>query len=303
MPGNERESDVRRPLTDICDCHAHVVGPLDRFPQIANRNYTAPLAELVSLLTIARTLGVTRFVIVQPSFYGTDNSRLFAALEELEGNGRGVVGIDAIATTASLLDEYARRGVCGVRLNAYSPISRAFSASRSSGLADALRVLGEKLPPNKWHIEIVSSLAALLAVESAIERSPVPIVIDHYGLPGETAPDSSDGRRLLALAQLPHVWIKLSAPYRIGSDPLESAPPTAWLQPLLKAAPTRCIWGSDWPHTPPHSEYRGAEVSLAYRTISYARLITDFTAALPDAATAHRVLIENPAGLYGFAAA
>ena len=86
---------VDRPLSAACDCHVHVVGPTDRFPQSATRSYTAPVAPLASLQAVAEPTGVSRFVVVQASFYGTDNSCLFEALDALDQNGRGVVAVDS----------------------------------------------------------------------------------------------------------------------------------------------------------------------------------------------------------------
>ena len=70
-------------LTDACDSHVHVVGPSERFPQVASRSYTAGTANLGLLRAFGKPLGITRFVIVQPSFYGTDNSCLLETLDEL----------------------------------------------------------------------------------------------------------------------------------------------------------------------------------------------------------------------------
>jgi predicted TIM-barrel fold metal-dependent hydrolase len=133
-----------------------------------------------------------------------------------------------------------------------------------------------------------------------VARSPVPIVIDHFGLPGGDLPESGNGQKFVELLRLPHVWLKLSAPYRMGGDPLTTVPPANWLRALVQAAPERCVWGSDWPHTPPHSEYKGVHVRTPYRKIEYARLLGDFVAAISDDALAQRILVENPNRLYGF---
>jgi 2-pyrone-4,6-dicarboxylate lactonase len=56
-----------------CDSHVHIVGPLDRYPQVAERTYQADIATLKQLENVSATRAVRRFVIVQPSFYGVDN--------------------------------------------------------------------------------------------------------------------------------------------------------------------------------------------------------------------------------------
>jgi predicted TIM-barrel fold metal-dependent hydrolase len=99
---------------------------------------------------------------------------------------------------------------------------------------------------------------------------------------------------------MPHVWVKLSAPYRLAGGPLRTHPDWAWLAAMLAAAPSRCVWGSDWPHPPPHEKQVGADVVVPYREISYARLVDDFLAALPSPDFAEPIMTENPARLYGF---
>ncbi|HVB55951.1 MAG TPA: amidohydrolase family protein [Candidatus Acidoferrales bacterium] len=285
------------PTAGICDCHVHVAGPIERYPQIASRSYIAELATLETLREIAEPLGVSRFAIVQPSFYGTDNSCLLEALDTLGGRGRGVAAVDADAASAGLLREYARRGVRGLRLNLYSAVGGYSPQHLDKVLEKTARIL----PDASWHVEIIAPLNRLTAAAATIARAEAKIVIDHYGLPGRS-PESSEGRSLLDLAALPHVWIKLSAPYRIADDPAATKPPADWLRALVRAAPERCIWGSDWPHTPERKDRRGANEKAPYRKIDYARALKDFCGALAEPNLAARILSVNPRRLFGFSA-
>jgi predicted TIM-barrel fold metal-dependent hydrolase len=151
-----------------------------------------------------------------------------------------------------------------------------------------------------WHLQLVVPFESLVRYAEIIADVPVPVVIDHFGLPIGQTPDSAAGRTVLDLVRLPHVWIKLSAPYRVLSDPLGTAPPRDWMTALLDTAPDRCVWGSDWPHTPPKETHRAPDQVIPYRPISYAKLLSDFSAALPND-LASRVLRTNPERLYGFA--
>ena len=126
------------------------------------------------------------------------------------------------------------------------------------------------------------------------------MVIEHYGLYGGMRAGQSEGIALLALVAQPHVWIKLSAPYRVSPNPLAIKPDADWLTALLTAAPDRCLWGSDWPHTPPHDEHMGSVVVLPYRTLRYESLVDEFIAAINSDELADRILAHNPARLYGF---
>ena len=287
------------PFSDGCDCHVHIVGPISRFPQSAERHYTAGLAAAETLRALAALAGVSHFVLVQPSFYGMDNSCVLETLDSLNGNGRGVIVIDPGAATPAHLEEYERRGVCGVRLNFYSKVSPLASA----GFSNALQKFMKVLPRANWHAEVIATLPTLVSIAETIRHSTLPIVIDHYGLPEDAAPDSHLGRTLLDLLRLPHVWMKLSAPYRVVHNPVATIPPAECLAALLEVAPDRCVWGSDWPYAPPRKDQTDKTVTIPYRNISYAQALADFIAALPDAAVAECILVSNPARLYGFKAA
>src|SRR5665213_3622716 len=121
---------------------------------------------------------------------------------------------------------------------------------------------------------------------SLLSQSRVPIVIDHYGLPGGESPDSTNGRALLDLLRMPQVWMKLSGPYRaierLDADPLWTTPPAAWVKAFLDAAPDRLVWGSDWPHAPTPADSRRGDAPDAYRPIEYGRVFGDFLMAVSE---------------------
>src|SRR5215470_7670644 len=105
-----------------CDSHVHIVGVPDHYPQVAERTYLADVATLKQLERVAATRAIRRFLIVQPSFYGTDNTLLLESLDALAGRGRGVAVINPETTSAGTLSGMAGQGVCGLRLNLYSPL-------------------------------------------------------------------------------------------------------------------------------------------------------------------------------------
>jgi predicted TIM-barrel fold metal-dependent hydrolase len=278
-----------------CDSHVHIVGPADRYPQVPSRTYLADVATLDDLKARGATRGVARFVIVQPSFYGSDNTVLLDSLDALGADGRGVAVIDP-ATPAAALAQYARRGVRGVRLNLYSSASPDYARP----LQETFATLAAIAQAMRWHIEVISPLATIARHAALLADAPVPVVIDHYGVYGGATPDEADAGRLLDLLRLPHVWMKLSAPYRVSADPLATRPDRRWLDAILTVAAERCVWGSDWPHTPPHEEHRGPDVPGCYRPLPYERVLDDFLAALASAALAERIMRDNPARLYEF---
>jgi predicted TIM-barrel fold metal-dependent hydrolase len=277
-----------------CDTHVHIVGLSDRYKQIPTRTYLASPASLEGLQACAATRMISRFVLVQPSFYGTDNTLLLESLNQLGAQGRGVAVLDPTTATPQILAEFSARGVRGLRINLYSPLGVVAPLARRLGpTADCARTAN-------WHVEVIASIQILSDNLALLSQAGVPIVIDHYGLYGKTSPDSSHGRKLLELLGQPHVWIKLSAPYRNSNDPLDMQPNMPWLNAILAVAEDRCVWGSDWPHTPPHSSHHGADVALANRALSYSALVDDFLGALGSEQRADRIMRDNPGRLYDF---
>jgi len=277
-----------------CDSHVHIVGPHHRYPQLAERTYLADVATLKQLENVSAARAMRRFVIVQPSFYGTDNRLLLESLGTLLGRGRGVVVVDPRATSARALSVMAGQGVCGLRLNLYSPLrEKAPLADRFAAVAGIARALD-------WHIEVIAPLKMLIENSGLLESSRVPIVIDHYGVYANIRPEQADGNAFLKLLALPHVWIKLSAPYRVSADALATKPDPVWLGAILSAASERCLWGSDWPHTPPQEQQQGGTIVAPYRNLRYDVLVDRFVAAVDSAELAERILSENPARLYAF---
>jgi predicted TIM-barrel fold metal-dependent hydrolase len=279
-----------------CDSHVHIVGSLERYPQLPSRPYIAGLAPLEDLRSLAARCGIARFVIVQPSFYGTENTLLLESLGDLGEQGRGVVVIDPARALPDTLADHAAKGVRGLRINLYGALG-----SQERHLDRAFAAIVNIARDLDWHIEVIAPIAILVQHFETLLRSPVPVVIDHYGVYGHAPPESAEGVRLLALLRQEHVWMKLSAPYRVSANPLETRPNEAWLAAVLAVAADRCVWGSDWPHTPPpDAQKKGSEILAEYRPLSYERLVDDFYAALPSQELAERIMSDNPARLYGF---
>ena len=276
-----------------CDSHIHIVGPTDRYPQVPNRTYLAGVATVDEIESNAAPHNVRRFVIVQPSFHGADNRLLVKSLNVLAGRGRGVAVIDQ-ATSRQTLSELVAQGVRGLRLNLYSRIGD------DTPLDLRLNAIEEPAHAANCHIEVIAPLKMLAENAQLLARSRVPIVIDHYGIYTGHAPADAQGRALLDLLSLPHVWIKLSAPYRNSTDDLATRPDPDWLAVILAIAPARCVWGSDWPHTPPHTVQMGGDLHAPYRRLPYGTVLDGFIAAVGSSELAERILSDNPERLYEF---
>ena len=263
-----------------CDCHAHVFGPQDRFPYLPNAAYIPPDALPQDYARMLHTIGCQRAVLVQPSVYGTDNSCMVAAMKSGVFNFRGVAVVEENLSDAEL-EALHRAGVRGVRINV---------ASKTAGLSMAqARPLAARIKPLGWHLQFFLRIGQSPAFEHDIAQLPVACVIDHFAHVHATDGTESEGfQTLLRLARLEHVWFKLIGPYRISTQWPRYPDVAPLAQALVAAAPDRSVWGTDWPH--PNATYMPNDGDLADALDGW----------LPDTAVRRRVLVDNPARLYGF---
>jgi predicted TIM-barrel fold metal-dependent hydrolase len=286
-------------VTGACDCHAHVFGPYDRFPLADDRPYTPPEASLDDLRAMHRALGVERVVIVAASPYGIDNAALLDAVARLGEDGRGVVALDP-GDADTDLDAMHAAGVRGVRINLAS-----VGAADPEAADAALRATAARVARLGWHVDLHAGLDVIAALAGTIAAAPAPIVIDHFGLADPAAGPGQPGfAALCELAAGGHAYVKPSAPERLGGDPGgDGAGVAALARTLLDAAPERMLWASDWPHTgggPHGGGARDPSEVEPFREIDDSRALARLHEWTRDDAEAHRVLVDNPARLYGF---
>jgi predicted TIM-barrel fold metal-dependent hydrolase len=275
------------------DCHVHIVGTQSHFRQEPTRHYTAAEAPVQGLRMAAGE--VRRFVVIQPSFYGIDNEATLQACDTLNGNSRAVAVVDPAKVDDAFAGQLKARGVAGLRINLNSRLKG--DHRQIQGVLAQHAVLAQRMG---WHLQLVLPFNVLLGAARMIEPLQVPVVIDHFGLPIGKTVDSGEAHALRDIVGMQHVWVKLSAPYRLGLGEYNITTPRDWTAALLEAAPDRCLWGSDWPHLPPASQQTGPDSTPPHRPISYAALLGDFIAAVGNADLVRRVLVENPQRLYGF---
>ncbi|PKV96436.1 putative TIM-barrel fold metal-dependent hydrolase [Amycolatopsis echigonensis] len=228
------------------DGHAHVFRrglPTAAEPRYVP-DYDATSDEYLALLD---EHGIAGALLVQPSFLGVDNEFLLACLRRCRDRFRAVVVLDGPGDLAPLSVD----GVAGTRLNL---IDRAVPELT----APAWQRLGAELARSGQHLEVQASDEHWTALAPALRHWPSPVVLDHLGLPGTSA---EADRAVLDLAQLGHVWIKASAPYRSP----RGAATTMLGRILAEAGPHRLLWGSDWPWTR-HEHRRTYASCLAWLT-------------------------------------
>jgi predicted TIM-barrel fold metal-dependent hydrolase len=272
-----------------CDCHAHICGPERDFAYAEQRIYTPPDALVPEYQALLSTLGVERAVLVQPSVYGTDNTVLLQAIQDMQQLGvdcRGVAVVDDSVPEQNL-DELHALGIRGLRFNLVDV------AEASDGLPfDAIRDLCRRIARLGWHAEFLIHVDDYPDLDELFAGFPVDIVVGHAGYCriGSTV-DSPGFAAMLRLARDGRCWVKLSGPYRISAGDLPYAEAAGFARAVIEAAPGRVIWGTDWPHV---------MVSKAMpNDADLCDLLNDWVS---EPAVRQRILIDNPAALYGFAA-
>jgi 2-pyrone-4,6-dicarboxylate lactonase len=266
------------------DSHAHIFGPLSRFPYVMPRSYTPPEAPLAAYLAMLDAIGVEHGVLVQPSVYGTDNGCLLDGLAQAKGRLRGVVVADPRALDPRTIEEWTGLGVCGMRLNMAVP----------GGLPlQEMEAMGACLAEIGWHLDLIVDNAERMAdVAPRLAKLKAVVCVEQMGRVKGGQPVAAPGfQALLALLREGKDYVKLSHAYHISTAGAPYADTTPFARALVEAAPERLVWGSDWPHPIVHGAMPNDGDLLD--------LLAEW---VPQAAARHRILADNARRLYGFAA-
>lgn len=280
MPSDGRDTKPRYPVPPLaCDAHCHVFGPADRFPYAATRTYTPEDKPKEVLVALHRRLGLGRAVIVQASCHGTDNRAMVDALRSDPARYRGVAMIDDATSDADLRD-MNEAGVRGIRFNFIRALGGGPDMALVRRAADRVRPLG-------WHLVLHLQGDGVREMEAFIRGADMPVVIDHMGrVDPALGIEGRAFRTLLALMEDPRIWVKLSGAERMARSPFTEALPFA--RTLQRAAPDRVLWGTDFPHP---------NLATPVDEMEMLNLIPEFA---PTPEDRQRLLVDNPAALYGF---
>lgn len=269
------------------DCHVHVFGDPVRFPFAHDRRYTPMRADIADLKRHLLFIGAGGAVIVQASPYGDDNSCLLDALEQLRGRTIGVVSLcEKAMRDDARLSDFDFRGVRGARLQ--------LRYMQEPEAEQHLMALGQALQGSRWHVEINMRREQTPLVVAAAEKLSVPLVLDHFADHAIFNVHAASGTMLARAMATGRVWLKISAAHRVAG----LTDPAGLARALAKAFPQRCVWGSDWPHTPPHGEGDARLRPSPFRTVSSAQAIDAPLCGL-DRDTLHQILKVSPVALYG----
>ncbi|MDB5805433.1 MAG: amidohydrolase 2 [Betaproteobacteria bacterium] len=268
---------------NACDAHCHVFGPAAQFPYAEDRSYTPPDAGFEMLQALHKHLGFSRAVIVHASCHGTDNTVTLDAIKRSNGAYRGVAMLHAGVTDSQLADLNAG-GMRGMRFN----FVKHLGGMQDIALFDKLV---ERAEPLGWHVVLHLDAEDLEEHAPRIKRMKVPFVIDHMGR--AKAADSVQQKPFQILLDLmrhnPLAWVKICGSERVsvGKRPFKDAVPFA--QALIEAAPDRVLWGTDWPHP-----------NISKDMPNDGELVDLFPEFTSDPAIQQKILVDNPARLYGF---
>ncbi len=260
-----------------CDTHFHVFEP--GFPHVPDPLYTFPDATLEQYLHMTEVLGIERMVLVQPTFYGTDNSLLAEVLRRVGPRARGVVRIEEDTSEAEL-DAYHDLGVRAIRLDLFARTSWP-----AAEITAYVRRMAARARPRGWHIQFYTPGTIVRDLLPFLADLEDPFVIDHMGYMLEAdGLTGADFEHLLGVLAQGSCWIKLSGPYRIAkAKPLSHVEPLG--SALVSTRPDRLIWGSDWPHLPDGQRDTGELLNL----------LADWA---PEEADRNLILAESPRQLF-----
>lgn len=262
------------------DAHCHVFGPGDVFPYAPNRRYTPADAPKEMLRALHDHLGIERAVIVQASCHGSDNRAMLDGIASDPKRYRGVAIVNDGFTDRDY-DALAAGGVRGVRFNFVKHLGGAPDMAVFNRVVDRVKGRG-------WHVVLHLDAPDIIPLSEMINNLPLPFVIDHMGrVPSAAGIEQAPLKALLELAKLDNCWIKVGGAERISMPPYAAAVPIA--RAIVEAAPERVLWGTDFPHPNPTHEADEADLVDLVRQFAVTPLAE------------RRLLVDNPARLYGFA--
>ena len=272
--GTERPTTKAPP--NATDCHHHIYS--SRFAVDPKAVLRPGDASIEDYRQLQKRIGTTRHVVVQPSTYGLDNSGLIEVLQTFGPTARGVAVVNPDVSDEELGKLHAA-GVRGIRFNILAP--------GGATSIDMVAPLARRIAPLGWHVDVFASPDLIVQSKALWSSLPCDVVFDHLGR--VPAADHPAFAVLTELMQARKAWVKLSSPYMISTiGPPTYADRSVVAQAFVRAAPDRCVWGSDWPH--PTEKDKPDDALLFDLLANWA----------PATTTRNRILVDNPARLYGF---
>ena len=272
------------PPRNTVDSQFHVLGPPEKYPVRPGAAYQMPTATWEAALRMHQTLGIERGVIVQTTTYGADHSVVLDGLAMMGANYRGCANALVFAeANDAYLSNLHDAGVRGARFSFRQELGAVLSDREFARAIARIRELG-------WYAKIQPEKDGIISSVEQYQSLDVPVLIDHMARPDPQAgPNDPNLKKMLELLARGNFWVMLSLGEKTSKKgwPYEDVVPIA--RAYIEAAPDRCVWASDWPH-PVSVKQPPNDADLLELMYRYA----------PDQETLERILVHNPAKLFGF---
>jgi D-galactarolactone isomerase len=261
-----------------CDTHIHCYDRAAKAaPGAAMPGHFPPEAYR----DLQKRLGLSRVIVVQPNAYRDDNTVTLAAMKALGSGAKGVAVVSEGVQDAEL-ERLTKAGIVGQRF---------FNLPAGTIPFSRMDPIIARVHPFGWHANLQLDGRDLPKYEAQIRELPGKFVIDHNGKFLEpVSPDHEAFKILLKLLDSGRCWVKLSAPYetsKTGAPKYEDVSRLA--RALVKHAPERMLWASNWPHP-----------SVPAGTIDDQDMLDILADWAPTEGDRRKILVDNPADLYGY---
>ena len=277
---NPRTPKFRCP-PGTCDSHIHMFGPVEKFPFAPDSPYQSRDATAETNLALQDTLGVTRAVIVSAGAYGRTYGVMADALARFPDRYRGIALLPEDVGAAEL-ERLTKLGVRGMRM---------MSSRRGSHVPQLSESLAARAHDYGWHVQFYPHGTDIIEHKDRLLALPNRVVLDHFAnVPAAGGVDQPAFKTVLAMLDTGKVWVKLSGPMRCDPGDFPYAPVVPLARALVRHAPERLVWGTDWPHVNMDGRQMPNDADLV-------DLIPEW---IPDDAARTRILVDNPCTLYGF---
>jgi D-galactarolactone isomerase len=258
------------------DTHMHIYEP--GYPMAASAIIPPQDGPLADYKQLQARLGLQRVVVVQPSTYGLDNRCTLEAVAKVGADARAVI-VANDQTTDQELEAFHKQGARGVRF--FMMKGGPVGWEMLDGLAGRARDLG-------WHVQLQLDGRTLPDYMAQLDSIAGLLVIDHVGRFVEPVSTGHPGFKALLRLVDRGAWVKLSAPYESSKMDAPWSDIGALAKQLIERAPDRMVWATNWPH--PMQSPRPDDAPLLDMLLDW----------VCDEATRTKILVDNPARLYGF---
>ncbi|MCP4823391.1 MAG: amidohydrolase family protein [Shimia sp.] len=264
------------------DCHMHLFNSA-KFPPPA-AGPAAPVDALIAdYSSVQSWLGLERVVIVQGNAYHKDNRCVMEGLAHFGDTARGIVAVDSHISDQDL-EDMSSRGVCGARIMDI--------LQGAVGLSE-LTAVNERVHPFGWTLIVQFGGGDMCTHFDLLANIKGDYVIDHTGkFLKPPRPDSPEFEALLRLIDRGNCYVKLAGCYETSRDGFPAYGDLAALSTaLIRHAPDRVIWGTNWPHN------MSTSADTYPDDVHLLDLAMDWAGSQDNV---QRIFVDTPARLYGF---